>query len=247
MSSNDRSQLDSTIVTVNVNDEKSYRLHKSLLTSHSKYFKAAFERDFQEAQEGAIRLTEVDIEIFDIFVDWLYSSDLDVADVKRNNFSKDSKLWDGDRDKENHQRVMQLIEVCIFADAHEVHELALDAIDELFDHCTNSRYLLPNRSHLFRAFSKLPASSPLLKLLVHVDCWYRKRPEDEDEDTEVAAIQETLPMECVARLCAYYRTVLWKLDENIRNVDHDLYLCDYHGHKNEQECKDCPRKRSEED
>ena len=66
-----------TIVRIYVGpEEKVFDLHKELLCSKSKFFRAAFEGSFREAGEEAMKLPEQNVETFQYFVHWLYSGKL---------------------------------------------------------------------------------------------------------------------------------------------------------------------------
>ncbi|KAF2651366.1 hypothetical protein K491DRAFT_549215, partial [Lophiostoma macrostomum CBS 122681] len=120
-------------------EEKTYYVHQSLLTTASKYFQAALERDFIEAHEKKIQLPDVDTEIFDIFVDWLYSSKLEAIDTN-------------------------LKETYIFADGHEVPVLGRTVLDATFR--ILNRPSMPTFRAIAYLYARLPAQSPYLRLVV---------------------------------------------------------------------------------
>ncbi|KAK5107166.1 hypothetical protein LTR62_001660 [Meristemomyces frigidus] len=69
--SNGRSSSSSAAVT--------YAVHKELLTSASPFFAAALNGTFAEGLEQVVRLPEEKAEIFDWFLQWLYTGSLSVA------------------------------------------------------------------------------------------------------------------------------------------------------------------------
>lgn len=63
--------MDQTLVEITIGDE-SFMLHKGLLCSHSKYFKAAFEGDFRDVEDKAVQLPGVTDSTLKLFQFWLY-------------------------------------------------------------------------------------------------------------------------------------------------------------------------------
>ncbi|KAF8852846.1 hypothetical protein BDZ45DRAFT_558213, partial [Acephala macrosclerotiorum] len=63
-----------SFVKINVGAEKQpFNVLKSLICHHSPFFKAAFTGSFVEAQEQSMDLEDVEVPIFTLFVDWLYT------------------------------------------------------------------------------------------------------------------------------------------------------------------------------
>jgi len=73
-----------TIVTIEVGPEKRpFPVHKELLCSQSDFFAAAFNstHKFQESIKGVVHLTEDRPDVFEYFVQWLYTKSLAHEDV----------------------------------------------------------------------------------------------------------------------------------------------------------------------
>jgi hypothetical protein len=203
-----RSTTDTSIVTVKVR-EKSYHLHEAVLANVSKFFKAVFQHDFQEAKERTIQLTEVNITTFDIFVDWLYSSKLYITEVKPNNLSFERQYWDDEQEAEIHEYSKRLTKLYIFANAHEIPQLSRVTIDALFElFCSENNCALPASDNVVRAFNHLPSTSPLLDLLVHADCRYHPVTA-EAEATEAESLLEDYSEEFLARCCARQKVIFY--------------------------------------
>ncbi|KAF1960097.1 hypothetical protein CC80DRAFT_582457 [Byssothecium circinans] len=67
----------SNIVTIKVGAEKTeYVVHKAFLVYYSDYFKKALEGPWKEAEDNAITLEDVEVEVFNVFVNWLYTQQL---------------------------------------------------------------------------------------------------------------------------------------------------------------------------
>ena len=64
---------DTAIVKVGEDLERSFTLHKGLLSFYSGYFNTALNGEFSEAKSGIIELPTEEIETFERFVLWLYT------------------------------------------------------------------------------------------------------------------------------------------------------------------------------
>lgn len=238
-----RREVASSIVEINVANEKTYYVHKSLLTKESKYFKAALEGDFREARENRVKLEEVDVKTFSIFVDWLYTSRLEVAEVKPNNLSRNPVVWDDDRDLEMRARIGQHMNLYIFGDAHDIPALRRSTVDSLFNCFNHFNTVLPTRKLITHAFAHLPRSSPLIQMLIDFSCRYEGVECDDDlREHEDAAVDE-LPIRYLAALYVRHQYIAAKLDAGEWDLDYDIVLCDYHEHTDDKERDDCPGKR----
>ena len=76
-------------------EEASFTAHKILLSTHSKFFRAAASDNWKEAQENKVSLKEEDPEIFRIFRSFIYSGkissskDGDSTEADENGMVKD--------------------------------------------------------------------------------------------------------------------------------------------------------------
>lgn len=65
----------SDIVTILVgNKEIPFKVHKTIISSKSKFFRAALERSFKEGVENQVRLPEEDPELFSHYLSWVYGN-----------------------------------------------------------------------------------------------------------------------------------------------------------------------------
>jgi len=65
--------MDPEMVTIKVDtEEKPFPIQKELLMYQSKYFRAAFEGGFNEADDRTVTLEDVDEDLFRLFSNWLY-------------------------------------------------------------------------------------------------------------------------------------------------------------------------------
>src|ERR1700743_293994 len=77
-----------SVVTIKVGpEEKLFVVHQDLICHFSKYFNAAFNGSFAEATSKEINLPDVEVQIFEIFVGWLYMQKLDVKTWESKEYS----------------------------------------------------------------------------------------------------------------------------------------------------------------
>ncbi|KAF7917212.1 uncharacterized protein EAE98_010317 [Botrytis deweyae] len=57
-------------------DLQDFGVHKSLICHCSPFFKAAFTSGFEETTTGIIKLADVDVEVFELFFQWLYTQQI---------------------------------------------------------------------------------------------------------------------------------------------------------------------------
>ncbi|KAJ4333155.1 hypothetical protein N0V95_009494 [Ascochyta clinopodiicola] len=69
-------QADGIVVVEIGHDRKKYYLHKALVVFHSEYFRKALQGPWKEAEEGLVRLDDVEPAEFNVFVHWLYNLQL---------------------------------------------------------------------------------------------------------------------------------------------------------------------------
>ena len=72
-----------TIIVGGGSNQRTLAIHRTLLTSRSKFFEAAFNGSFKEAGEKRMVLPEDDPSLFDDFVYWLYKDSLPGAPYRR--------------------------------------------------------------------------------------------------------------------------------------------------------------------
>ncbi|KAL9581986.1 MAG: hypothetical protein Q9212_003558 [Teloschistes hypoglaucus] len=86
----------SDIVTILVgNKEVPFKLHKAIISSRSKFFRAALEGLFKEAVESKVRLPEEDPELLACYLSWVYGNDtIPLDDEDAGTYAKElCHLW----------------------------------------------------------------------------------------------------------------------------------------------------------
>lgn len=103
-------------------EEETFVLHKGLLCFYSDFFRAAFNGPFQEATEGKINLSDIDIETFEDFQVWLYSRILRNPEGPANKYGH--APW---------RTYAALARLWIFGDKYLIPLLQNDVIDAMHD------------------------------------------------------------------------------------------------------------------
>ena len=56
---------------------KEFKLHKAILASQSPVFSAMFENDLEEAKKNRVEITDVDVEVFEVMIRFIYTANVD--------------------------------------------------------------------------------------------------------------------------------------------------------------------------
>jgi len=67
-------------------EAKQFVVIQSIATRSSKFFQAAISRDWKEAREKRVMLPETEIEVFEGYLQWLYTSHITITDWKQDYF-----------------------------------------------------------------------------------------------------------------------------------------------------------------
>ena len=149
-------------------NKKVFRLHKDILCSESEYFCTAYNGLWKEAVEG-VTLEDVEVEVFSIFVHWLYTQQMPTyEDNRKYDISEDFGFM--------------LLKAYVFANRfliadyeRIVHNLF---IDHIFD-CECAMY-----KQIIFAYENLPKDSLILELMVETQCLYWSTTLDNEVETQ---------------------------------------------------------------
>ncbi|KEQ69509.1 hypothetical protein M436DRAFT_67171 [Aureobasidium namibiae CBS 147.97] len=129
-------------------DKKEFTVHRDLLVFYSDYFRAAFNGSFIEATNKKIDLLDVNQEVFEHFITWLYTRKIASDD--------DQYLgWD------------DLVNLWVFGDQFQVPMLQNCVMDELFAKGNRSKLGL-RLSATKPAYEKTAHGSPLRKAIIEL-------------------------------------------------------------------------------
>lgn len=195
-----------------------YVVQKSFLVYYSEYFRAALSGTWKEVQDNCFVLENVDIPVFNLFVDWMYTHTL-----PRKNVHDWCHLAEFNAAHEGHLNdFVDLVKIKLyhFADRFLVKELQTAMNwDIVNDNSNGYGFSWPTITY---AFNNLRSEDPLLDYYVHVQCryWGRTR----EESPEQKQFQE-LPHDFLVRY-------MFKMGETSDgSTVPDIEPCDYHGHK----------------
>jgi hypothetical protein len=62
---------------------KTFVVHKKAISHYSLFFKAAFESSMTERQTQAMRLEDVDSDVFGLLINWIYTQRVEHEDMKK--------------------------------------------------------------------------------------------------------------------------------------------------------------------
>ncbi|KAK5683356.1 hypothetical protein LTS10_004887 [Elasticomyces elasticus] len=146
-------------VLVGVEEEK-FVLHASIATKHSKFFQAACNGGFKEAQEKVIHLPEVQPATFRAYVQWIYSGAVVVTDFEEHK-----------TDVKGRSCRESLVKLYILADIIAHTLLRNKTIDEYVASCRSTEYGT-NPALIKVAYKQCPAGSMLRKLFVDENVYF---------------------------------------------------------------------------
>ncbi|KAF2035560.1 hypothetical protein EK21DRAFT_53931, partial [Setomelanomma holmii] len=174
-------------------DRTKYHVHKALISRHSEYFEKALKGSWNEAQEGVVWLEDVDDCIFNLFLHWLYSQRIPIAEKDWRHILELDEMSDWKQD-----RFVALVKAYEFGDRF----LSLSfrcQVNNAFAQAVNDCYFdAPTHYEcLSYAFDRIPSNRPILQLLIDDLCTTWSELYDED-DTKLQAFRK-LPPQVLSR------------------------------------------------
>ncbi|TLD22635.1 putative btb poz domain containing protein [Venturia nashicola] len=136
-------------------EEQAFILPMDYLTSVSPYFENAFKGAFREAVEKKIKLPNVKIKTFSIYVEWLYSRH--IVDKDGEAFVTENATYT--------PRHSTLLNLYLFADEYDHPQLRRDVLQVFVKHSNQYENCVPIET-VIKAYNRLPSTSPLLRFLV---------------------------------------------------------------------------------
>ncbi|KAI4937144.1 uncharacterized protein J4E92_001871 [Alternaria infectoria] len=209
-------------VIVEVGDTKTrYHVHRSLLVEHSEYFKKALNGPWKEAQDGVVTLEDVECSTFSIFVDWVYSQSLP---------KKGSEWCDEENDMRLANAQLARTKALVFGDRMLSPLFYRMVRDSLIDHLIEQTAYYEAVSY---GFAHLPKDHAILDLFVESHCRVFGDSSDTAGNGELE-LRASLPHDFLMRVILRYSQIAQSV-----LPDDDIEPCDYHGHADEEEKKQC--------
>ncbi|KAH7084927.1 hypothetical protein BKA63DRAFT_484941 [Paraphoma chrysanthemicola] len=195
-------------------EHKKYYVHKALLGP------------WKEAEEGVVRLEDVDHRVMNLFVEWHYTSNLPteeadwcgVLQVDINSY------W-------NHLRFTVLLKAYVFGDRFLVKSFRRQVNNTFVHHIGLGWFSLPTRYEGFSyAFANIPSDRPILQLLVDEHCgeWDKG---DENDDTKLSAFNNLPPKFLIRAFRRIHEMTEKELDRE------NWCYCEHESDKDKTDCE----------
>lgn len=155
--------ISQTIVVIQVDDER-FNLHKDLLIACSPYFRAAFEGGFKEAKDSILTLEDIKALTMQNFMDWLYFDQLPQHPDEIRSENDDTPFTTIEAYLGRFR--LPFLDLYLFADRFDVPNLRKAFMELQHSYYTQNEICVPDYGEIILAFQRLPASSPLCRLLV---------------------------------------------------------------------------------
>ncbi|RYN21299.1 hypothetical protein AA0113_g5373 [Alternaria arborescens] len=200
---------------------KRYSIYKDLICHHSEYFRVAFNGLWQESDKG-LTLEDVEIEVFNLFVHWLYTQELpkDMS-LLLQAAGTDAQL--ASEDSEYSHWGILLLKSCIFGDrffAPDFHRLSHNVfVDGHFPGKGEPAFSAAYKTIIW-SFSNLPEGNPVLSMMVDLQCLAWNAEDDNEEEKQLLP---QLPHEFLVA-CMLRQSVL----KTLKTTDDKLKACDYY-------------------
>jgi hypothetical protein len=216
-----------------------YHLHKALLVHHSDYFRSAMNGSWKEAEDELISLKDVETIAVEIFIHWLYTQQIlntmEVEEMQHEPTDDDPAITGYTKAFVFGARFL------VPRFRHAVHNRIVDTLlGENGDAPRNPTFFTATKY----ALENLPSNHNILKLLLDMHCRYwnvSRQGECLDKEAGITKILNMdLPYTLLIRMVAQYSSRAMETDRGWWKWN--LKSCDYHGHLNNQEGKDCKRR-----
>ncbi|CAO2658459.1 Nn.00g061820.m01.CDS01 [Neocucurbitaria sp. VM-36] len=153
------------VVSIAIGPEKKvFRIHKDILCYHSEYFRTAYSGRWKDATEG-VALDDVEVEVFNLFVHWLYAQDLPGEDDELLRIAELDKV--NRNDLQYMEADMLRIKACVFGDRFSVRSFYEEHHNA---YVNENAHMPPLYEAVIYAFANLPKDAPLLKHMVDRQC-----------------------------------------------------------------------------
>jgi hypothetical protein len=159
-------------------DHQKYRIYTELISYYSEYFRNALKKPWKEADDRVVELPDIEPQVFDVFVNWLYSQKVPEKNrhwIERTDETKHNKNCPSHCE----QVEMLILKTYVFADRFLIPKFRCAIYNYLAASLTKDA-IPPYYEVIIFAFGNLTEKSPMLDLLVGLHCAFW----DENCDTE---------------------------------------------------------------
>lgn len=145
--------------------EKKYHVHKRIICPASSFFGSACNGDWKEGSEGLVKLPEVEPHIFEVYLCWVYTKEIDVVSEVTDTQPPNRK-YDKARMNDAFGSVfLRMVGAFALGDMLNDAVFTNAIIDEFVLLCKSSE-CLPSAALLETAWRKLPEQSGMMKAIV---------------------------------------------------------------------------------
>ncbi|KAL6706150.1 hypothetical protein ACN47E_006066 [Coniothyrium glycines] len=216
-------------------EEKQYRVHKAFLVYYSEYFSSALSDRWREVNDKEISLKDVEVPIFNLFVEWLYTQKLPIENdplAWQTTAGIPGAWWE--------DPTILKLKFYVFADRFIVRNLSAELNRRIVnEHSSRAFPGHPGHEEIIYAFNNLPETDPLLDF--YADILFYVWNLDMDQLHNQVSLRSQLPRELLLRfMLRVGRSRRDYEDLPINKFSFDF--CSYHGHVSEEEKKACAYK-----
>ncbi|KAI4685085.1 hypothetical protein J4E81_008897 [Alternaria sp. BMP 2799] len=205
------------IVTIFIGPEKKrYNIHKDIICHHSEYFRTAFNGHWKESDEG-VTLEDVEVEVFNVFVHWLYAQSLPVKSRDFAHIARDK----GDKGEEGYNEVeheygLGLLKACVFGNRFLAPAFERLTHNQYIDHLAKCDSGVRYDQIIF-AWDNFKEDSEILTVMVDNQCL---RWEVGADDAEEQGLRAELPQDFLIRVMLRFAAFR---DSMYRTYKHWIY------------------------
>ena len=144
---------------------KRFAIPKCVLTKSSEFFQACHRGDWQEVSTKTVKLPEVDVESFSIYLQWLYTGEIVVSEEGLDDDANMRLLPETERQRLGHQHHFPLLKLAVLADKLGDAQLSNNVTDAVI---RVARILCIGLSpeHIRLIYEQLPENSTFRRLVV---------------------------------------------------------------------------------
>jgi hypothetical protein len=206
------------VVTILIGPKKKrYIIHKDIICHHSEYFRTAYNGRWKESDEG-VSLEDVEVEVFNVFVHWLYTQQLPEDKDFRDIANINNK---GQIDNEDHECDTVLLKAFVFGNRFLVADFERITHNHLADWLTDYIFGVPYELVIL-AYEVLPSDSRILGAMAEMQCLNWSPREDGNEKKQ---IRVNLPKDFLIQVMIRQSELRDKISRMYRHVERtDFYM-----------------------
>lgn len=226
------------LVTVKVGpQQQQYRIHQTLITHHSEYFRIVFNGSWKEADENSVTLEDIELATFDIFVHWLYTQNMpSVGEVIRI-----LESYPRDQGEEENTQLLAITKSIVLGDRFLSPAFQRAASNAVVDYVLD--YIKFQDMNLLSAakyaFENLPEDSAINRFFLEAHCQYLGFETEERLVDEI--MKKEMPQMFLLKLIARFST---KEYSETGGWGRKWHRCEYYEYADDQDQIRCTKRRA---